>query len=102
MASTWASPFWTIIAVTRSGCMTANRKPTDAPMSERYSAYEERFSFSVNFSVTVANRSRSEERRVGKECRSRWSPYDEKKKRIIIKQERSKVRYQLNRVMITR
>src|SRR5450432_2310158 len=23
---------------------------------------------------------RSEERRVGKECRSRWSPYDEKKK----------------------
>ena len=22
-----------------------------------------------------ANRSRSEERRVGKECRSRWSPY---------------------------
>jgi len=27
--------------------MTANRKPTDAPMSERYSAYEERFSFSI-------------------------------------------------------
>src|SRR5438270_11853027 len=24
--------------------------------------------------------SRSEERRVGKECRSRWSPYQEKKK----------------------
>src|SRR5215510_729988 len=59
MASTWAPPFWMIIAVTRSGCMTANRKPTDAPMSERYSAYEERFSFSVNFSVTVANRSSS-------------------------------------------
>src|SRR5215469_7064243 len=58
MASTWASPFWTIIAVTRSGCMTANRKPTDAPMSERYSAYEERFSFSMNCSVTVANRSK--------------------------------------------
>src|SRR5438046_2086316 len=58
MASTWAPPFCMIIAVTRSGCMTANRKPTDAPMSERYSAYEERFSFSVNFSVTVANRSK--------------------------------------------
>src|SRR5689334_23729750 len=31
----------------------------------------------------VANspRSRSEERRVGKECRSRWSPYEEKKKK---------------------
>src|SRR5437868_14997248 len=26
-------------------------------------------------------RKRSEERRVGKECRSRWSPYHEKKKR---------------------
>ena len=25
--------------------------------------------------VTIVNRSRSEERRVGKECRSRWSPY---------------------------
>src|SRR5690554_8029691 len=27
---------------------------------------------------------RSEERRVGKECRSRWSPYHEKKKRMCI------------------
>src|SRR5205085_8719848 len=27
---------------------------------------------------------RSEERRVGKECRSRWSPYHEKKKRHTI------------------
>src|SRR6266702_402799 len=26
---------------------------------------------------------RSEERRVGKECRSRWSPYDEKKKEQV-------------------
>src|SRR5256885_10792496 len=26
-------------------------------------------------SVTSRNRTRSEERRVGKECRSRWSPY---------------------------
>src|SRR5689334_25029844 len=32
---------------------------------------------------------RSEERRVGKECRSRWSPYHEKKK---ISDERSKHR----------
>src|SRR5438309_9602015 len=28
-----------------------------------------------------ANATRSEERRVGKECRSRWSPYHEKKKK---------------------
>src|SRR5437762_4389291 len=27
-----------------------------------------------------SGRDRSEERRVGKECRSRWSPYHEKKK----------------------
>src|SRR5690349_23616332 len=29
---------------------------------------------------TRSRNSRSEERRVGKECRSRWSPADEKKK----------------------
>ena len=29
----------------------------------------------VGYSVTYENRVRSEERRVGKECRSRWSPY---------------------------
>src|SRR5438034_9140653 len=28
----------------------------------------------------VSELNRSEERRVGKECRSRWAPYDEKKK----------------------
>src|SRR5438445_13078344 len=31
---------------------------------------------------------RSEERRVGKECRSRWSPYPEKKTRTIRKTTR--------------
>src|ERR1039457_7695239 len=29
---------------------------------------------------------RSEERRVGKECRSRWSPYHEKKKKKLERQ----------------
>src|SRR5438445_12328045 len=32
--------------------------------------------------VVARYRRRSEERRVGKECRSRWSPYHEKKKRV--------------------
>src|SRR5947199_10384472 len=32
---------------------------------------------------------RSEERRVGKECRSRWWPYDEKKKRKKKRRARS-------------
>ena len=34
-------------------------------------------------------RNRSEERRVGKECRSRWSPYHEKKKKKKEKNRRS-------------
>src|SRR5438128_11121780 len=29
---------------------------------------------------------RSEERRVGKECRSRWSPYHQKRKQLIYRQ----------------
>ena len=29
----------------------------------------------INFGVAVNIKDRSEERRVGKECRSRWSPY---------------------------
>src|SRR5690348_17388486 len=33
--------------------------------------------------VSPSNEMRSEERRVGKECRSRWSPYQEKNKEII-------------------
>ena len=38
---------------------------------------------SLNIKTVVKNLDdflRSEERRVGKECRSRWSPYHEKKK----------------------
>src|SRR5687767_15996398 len=31
---------------------------------------------------------RSEERRVGKECRSRWSPYHEKKKKVTMAHSR--------------
>src|SRR6266542_7090296 len=38
---------------------------------------------SVYSSISKARcTSRSEERRVGKECRSRWSPYHEKKKKM--------------------
>src|SRR6266513_935655 len=34
--------------------------------------------------MCIVGRARSEERRVGKECRSRWSPYDEKKNKCFI------------------
>src|SRR5687768_7929286 len=35
----------------------------------------------IKFNPINRGSNRSEERRVGKECRSRWSPYHEKKKR---------------------
>src|SRR6266511_5223264 len=38
-------------------------------------------------SSTGGTSARSEERRVGKECRSRWSPYHEKKKRRTCESE---------------
>src|SRR2546425_11996137 len=43
-----------------------------ATLNERLSGVF-RSSFTLPFDVTAA--ARSEERRVGKECRSRWSPY---------------------------
>src|SRR5690349_24298768 len=49
-------PYWRVITTARS---TSERAPTPP-----WAAWTS---------------SRSEERRVGKECRSRWSPYDEKK-----------------------
>src|SRR5690349_24901089 len=38
-------------------------------------------SSSTSARPAASSTTRSEERRVGKECRSRWSPYHEKKKR---------------------
>ena len=37
--------------------------------------YNARKSFIINLIERIAGKERSEERRVGKECRSRWSPY---------------------------
>src|SRR6266542_5298419 len=42
---------------------------------------------------------RSEERRVGKECRSRWSPYHEKKKKQKNEGERRKGMFEENAKM---
>ena len=39
------------------------------------SDWEDLFTINVKGNVYVLNSFRSEERRVGKECRSRWSPY---------------------------
>ena len=43
-------------------------------LQEAYEELDTRFQGAVK-SVLVAKIKRSEERRVGKECRSRWSPY---------------------------
>src|ERR1039458_6291618 len=53
------------------------------PITEKFSAFgrlgvqyaQAKDSFAGTGAVTVTNPNRSEERRVGKECRSRWSPY---------------------------
>ena len=47
---------------------------------EVYTKFSDNLNMIKGEKVTV-NKSRSEERRVGKECRSRWSPYHEKKKK---------------------
>src|SRR2546427_6960214 len=52
------------IATTRRYGLYAPRRPDDLTAAERW--------FADTGSVVLA---RSEERRVGKECRSRWSPY---------------------------
>src|SRR2546429_3128390 len=39
--------------------------------------------FSLAYSLATAIFGRSEERRVGKECRSRWAPYHLKKKKKV-------------------
>ena len=41
----------------------------------QYAANLERFLRGLDLPITVSIGERSEERRVGKECRSRWSPY---------------------------
>ena len=41
----------------------------------RFFVIKDSLEIKVDFVATVTARSRSEERRVGKECRSRWSPY---------------------------
>src|SRR3712207_9207618 len=45
-----------------------------AQAREEFAAVVERYPVN-DFAIFCLGRSRSEERRVGKECRSRWSPY---------------------------
>ena len=40
-----------------------------------FSASDTNSSFDMYYEIGADEKDRSEERRVGKECRSRWSPY---------------------------
>src|SRR6266853_3207483 len=51
--------------------------------SDRDSSETSCWRFSTRFGEVIS--CRSEERRVGKECRSRWSPYHEKKKKEAVR-----------------
>ena len=54
---------------------------TNAELVEAFNAYVDRYNaehaaaIEAGTLTALAHSSRSEERRVGKECRSRWSPY---------------------------
>src|SRR5438093_10572120 len=47
-----------------------------------YSAHDRLVHAGAQLGIPFAFDKRSEERRVGKECRSRWSAHDEKKKTV--------------------
>src|SRR5689334_25442885 len=54
----------------------------DPDLSLIRAAYDVDFDHDGNKDFVLMHWTRSEERRVGKECRARWSPYHEKKKQI--------------------
>src|SRR5437899_2977794 len=64
--------FFALIWVEREGqMMTIDSRPSDA------------LALALRMDCPIFVDERSEERRVGKECRSRWAPYHEKKKEKI-------------------
>ena len=66
------------LALARAGCdvvLTGSGKPASAyPADEQRSGWRDIESVADEVRA-LGRRVRSEERRVGKECRSRWSPY---------------------------
>src|SRR2546430_7761024 len=61
-----------ILQTRRTTPVTRPRRPAGSRIPGRPTAWR---------SCSAAGRDRSEERRVGKECRSRWAPYHLKKKK---------------------
>ena len=50
-------------------------KYEDKEVSEKKSYFEINYATIIKLNQEIKDKKRSEERRVGKECRSRWSPY---------------------------
>ena len=64
---------WSLLAaMTMSACSEHNELPSGEVPGGNSKA---NFIVKLNFEGTSMEQGRSEERRVGKECRSRWSPY---------------------------
>src|SRR5947209_10325131 len=59
------------------------KSPDRDPILSALRQREETMSTGIGFGIAIPHC--SEERRVGKECRSRWSPYHEKKKEMMTK-----------------
>ena len=57
----------------QDGCLNFFAGPTDTAFTARFNFYN--VHYASTHIVGTSGGSRSEERRVGKECRSRWSPY---------------------------
>src|SRR5436190_20239605 len=56
-------------------------KPLQLKLLTTYIPKTSAFTLAFSTSQRLRTTRRSEERRVGKECRSRWSPYHQKKKK---------------------
>src|SRR5256885_11378786 len=63
--------FWSAVKVTRSSFPLRSRTHWENATPSRSGG----FGSASQIAAMTAQKSRSEERRVGKECRSRWSPY---------------------------
>ena len=59
------------VVIAQSGKLDVKEKKKYILQQFKYREYAENFSKKIKKAVLA----RSEERRVGKECRSRWSPY---------------------------
>ena len=74
--------------------MITNSNSSRTPLSADFKTFS-------RDSFDTSSISRSEERRVGKECRSRWSPYHEKKKEKVKRKKKIKNRIEKHRHLYT-